>query len=255
MSRFINGLVVLGLLGLVATIAISAIPGLTYSTLMSGGPAPLFEFTVLGTPAWLFVVAGIMLAAAVWLGDKLKLAAFVAVTILLFYVIYTYREGLLEVGHTRPLLYLIAIATAVLMTKALVGAPARESFTASMLVLAVFIILGISHIWGWNKTSSMASTAQGIVEAGCDSKRKVIAITGTLQLLPRGCNMFPTVIEGAGFYSVYRDGTSQLVRPGEEKKYAGLPTDWIKAAGSIAKLSVVFCPGLTVWDEGKKVCA
>lgn len=103
------------------------------------------------TPLWLIIITTIAVTFGLLLGPRLKIAAFVAITLLLFYVMYAYRTGVIADGLTLVFLYLLAIAVAGLAIKALTGAPKRESFTAGILIAAIFTILGISHIWKYEQ--------------------------------------------------------------------------------------------------------
>lgn len=105
----------------------------------------LAEVSWQDTPIWLLVTAVATALAGVLFGPRLKIAAFIAITLLFFFVAYAYSVGLFERGHTLAATYIITISVAGLTYKALEGARWTTIGTATILISVIFGMLGLSH--------------------------------------------------------------------------------------------------------------
>ena len=162
----------LAYLGITASVACVLLLGwffLTEIITLLQGVTSSLTAVLQGTPLWLVAITIALFVTAFVVGPRLKLATFVAATLLLIYVTYAYRNDILEVGYTRLLLYIVAISTAILLGKALKGGTRLETWSALLTVAAVFLLLGLSHpeskyitdklVELWNTPSAPVQTA------------------------------------------------------------------------------------------------
>ena len=162
----------LAYLGITASVACVLLLGwffLTEIITLLQGVTSSLTAVLQGTPLWLVAITIALFVTAFVVGPRLKLATFVAATLLLIYVTYAYRNDILEIGYTRLLLYIVAISTAILLGKALKGGTRLETWSALLTVAAVFLLLGLSHpeskyitdklVEWWNTPSAPVQTA------------------------------------------------------------------------------------------------
>jgi hypothetical protein len=230
-TRILNYVMGIGLSVLVAAIVIPALlPRFSLNIPWPDDPYSIAAITWLGAPLYLVLITPLILFAGWWWGPRRKIGALVAITILLFFVIFAYSTQMLENRFTLILLYLIAIATAGLALETFSGASWRQSITPIALVGVIFALLGFSHIWTWEqfkeKIAWRSSSQQTAFAPAEDSLRGTSLRLGVKTLVMFGPT--PLRINPNGQYAPdiwHEDGCLYLQRAawtGDNKIYGPL---------------------------------
>lgn len=215
---------------------------------------------------WLSVVLGIAALAAMWIGflltDKKKLGTFLYVTVLVLLVYWLYKNGQLEVGQRRYIFYPLAIVAGALVWT--YATTFKEKLTFGILVGALFLMLGFSHIDTWEEFKErMASYVGGgaggtssitknvVVRSGCANAYEKFVITRIQTPLPDNCKFDYSVKSGIVVFTL-SDGSELPVYPGQKVTlYPGVKYSAMRAGDATAEIHTAFCTVGTSWDGNR----
>ncbi|MBX4192078.1 hypothetical protein KW798_01180 [Candidatus Parcubacteria bacterium] len=173
------------------------------------------------TPRELVFLAIAALVLGLIFGPWRKIVAFVAIALLLLYVLAAYRTGSIYVDYTIWFLYVLAIAVAGLAISFLTGSPLREGLTAGILISAIFLILGWSSVEpygaararfaGFNlvQTGGMPTSCVGVISA-----ESPIRLSSMPSWLPAHCN-FDFDFAGGTLLIIAEDRRKLFAEPGQ----------------------------------------